>query len=253
MPNPTRTGLFRFPSSLALALAALCSLTVGCATQRAAESAASAPTRGASVKPGINKDFLDPALDVERYVERFETESREIYSERAAVLERIALKPGQAVADIGAGTGLYTYLFADAVGPTGKVYAVDIAAPFVERIQTTAAERGLAQVVGVQCTEDDVRLPPQSIDVAFVCDTYHHFEYPAATLASLHRALRPGGTLIVIDFHRIEGVTREWTLNHVRAGQEVFSAEIEAAGFKLEAVDTPAGLKENYLLRFRRR
>lgn len=249
MITRTRTSSHSLPLSFGLMLAALCSLPAGCATERAA----SAPARGESVKPGINKDFLDPALNVERYVERFETESREIYSERAAILERVALKPGQAVADIGAGTGLYTYLFADAVGAKGKVYAVDIAAPFVERIQTTAAERGLAHVVGVQCAEDDVRLPPQSIDVAFVCDTYHHFEYPAATLASLHRALRPGGTLIVIDFHRIEGVTREWTLNHVRAGQDVFSAEIQAAGFTLEAVDTPPGLKENYLLRFRRR
>ncbi len=214
---------------------------------------ASAPATRESVKPGINKDFLDPKLEVQRFVERFETESREIYAEREAILERVGLRPGSRVADIGAGTGLFSYSFAERVGASGKVYAVDIAKPFVERLAIGAAERGLEQLEAVQCAEDDVRLPAGAVDIAFVCDTYHHFEYPAATMASIHRALRPGGELVLIDFHRIEGVSREWTLEHVRAGEDVFTREIVAAGFeRLEDV-TPAGLKENYMLRFRRR
>lgn len=206
-----------------------------------------------SVKPGINKDFLDPALDPQRFVERFETESREIYTERAAITALLGLKPGQRVADIGAGTGLFTFPFAELVGPKGKVYAVDIAPAFVERIGATAIERKLPQVEGVVCAEDDVRLPARSIDIAFVCDTYHHFEYPVRTLASLHRALRSGGELVVIDFHRIEGVSRDWCIQHVRAGQEVFAAEIMAAGFEPVAQVQVPGLKENYVLRFRKR
>lgn len=232
------------------ALLFVLSLAAACAAPRAP---AQPVERGPSVKPGINKDFLDPQLDIERFVERFETESREIYSEREAIVERVALSPGMRVADVGAGTGLFTFEFAARVGAKGKVYAVDIAAPFVERLVAQAAERGMTHVEGVVCTEDDVRLPERSIDLAFVCDTYHHFEYPAATLASLRRALRPGGELIVIDFHRIEGVSREWTLGHVRAGEEVFTREIVAAGFELVADQTPPGLKENYMLRFRRR
>lgn len=229
-----------------------------CATPRAvsvehysAPAPAVAPRE--SVKPGINKDFLDPALDVNKYVERFETESREIYAEREAILEHVGLKPGQRVADIGSGTGLFTLMFAQRVGPSGTVYGVDIASGFVERLDALAKEHKLANIKGVVCAEDDVRLPAGSIDVAFVCDTYHHFEYPAQTLASLHRAMVPGAQLIVIDFHRIEGQSREWTLQHVRAGQEVFSAEIEAAGFEAVPQATPPGLKENYMLRFRRR
>ncbi len=236
-----------------LRLLLVLALGAACSAPRHAPATSVAPERGASVKPGINKDFLDPDLDVKRFVERFETESREIYSEREAIVERVGLKPGLRVADIGAGTGLFTYLFAERVGPKGKVYAVDIAKAFVERITAGAVERKLLNVEGVLCTEDDARLPANSVDLAFVCDTYHHFEYPAATLATIHRALRRGGELIVIDFHRIEGVSREWTLGHVRAGQEVFTQEIEAAGFELIGDQTPAGLKENYLLRFRRR
>ena len=90
------------------------------------------------------------------------------------------------------------------------------------------------------------------LDLVFICDTYHHFEYPQTTLASLHAALRPGGMLAVVDFERIEGVSRPWVLNHMRAGKEVFRSEIEAAGFRfLEEVEV-AGLEENYLLLFRR-
>jgi predicted methyltransferase len=103
-------------------------------------------------------------------------------------------------------------------------------------------------VAGVVCTADSVKLPPASIDVAFVCDTYHHFEFPFRTLASIYEALRPGGQLIVIDFHRIEGKSREWVLNHVRAGQDVVTKEIQASGFKLLGEEKL--LSENYFLRF---
>ena len=100
----------------------------------------------------------------------------------------------------------------------------------------------------VLAAPDSVNLRPGSIDVAFIADTYHHFEFPQKTMASIHRALRPGGRVVVIDFHRIEGVSSEWVLNHVRAGQEVFRGEIESAGFRL--VEEPKFLKENYYMIF---
>jgi len=234
------------------ALALLLALAPACAAPRT-DTPPAPIEKGPSVNPGINDNFLAPDLDVQSFVERFETESREIYSERAAILAAVGLRPGMEVADIGAGTGLFTYAFAESVGAKGKVYAVDIAQGFVERIAQGSAERKLSNVEAVLCTEDDARLPQNSIDLAFVCDTYHHFEYPAATLATIHRALRAGGELVVIDFHRIEGVTSERLMSHVRAGQEVFTREIEAAGFELVREETLAGLKENYFLRFRRR
>jgi predicted methyltransferase len=88
------------------------------------------------------------------------------------------------------------------------------------------------------------------VDLAFVCDTYHHFEFPQKTMASIHRALRPGGRVVVIDFHRIEGISSDWVMEHVRAGQEVFRKEIEAAGFRL--VEEPKFLKENYCMIFQK-
>jgi len=143
-----------------------------------------------SVRPGINKPFENP--DVKEFVGKFEVESREVYARRRQIVAACQLEPGMAVADVGAGTGLFTRLFARRVGPTGKVYAVDIAPRFVRHIERTCEQQGLRNVVGVVCKPDSAGLPPNSVDLAFICDTYHHFEFPSRTMASVRRALRPG-------------------------------------------------------------
>lgn len=204
-----------------------------------------------SVKPGINTNFLDPKLDVDKYVKRFETESREVFAKRSAIARAVGLKAGMAVADVGAGTGLFVDFFARDVGAGGRVYAVDIAPQFVANLKKRVASRKQSQVETVLCTERDVSLAAGSVDAVFTCDTYHHFEYPQATLASIHRALRPGGTFVIVDFERIPGVTREWLLNHVRCGKEQVMREVLAAGFEL-VEEVPLGFEENYFLRFRR-
>lgn len=205
-----------------------------------------------SVKPGINDSFLDAGLDPQTFVQRFETESREIFASRTRIARQVGLRPGMAVADIGAGTGLFTMMFARDVGADGRVYAVDLSPKLVEHVRDRVAQSGLRQVQPVLCTDHSTNLAPASVDTVFVCDTYHHFEYPQATLRSIHEALRPGGTLIVVDFERIPGVSREWLLDHVRAGKEVFTAEIEAAGFRKTDEVAIEGLHENYFLRFRK-
>jgi predicted methyltransferase len=204
-----------------------------------------------SVKPGINEDYTDPALDVDRMVARFEAESREIFARRTAIARAVGLAPGMAVADVGAGTGVFTDFFAKDVGPQGRVYAVELSPKFVTLLRERAAARGLAHVTAVQCTERSTELAPGSVDVVFLCDTYHHFEYPRATMGSIHRALRPGGRLVVVDFERIPGVSRQWTLDHVRIGKQEVVAELQSFGFRLlEELDV--GLEENYYLRFER-
>jgi len=205
----------------------------------------------ASVKPGINDKFLDPELNVEEWTKKFETESREIFHEREKIVAAVGLTPGMAMADIGAGTGLFTLHFAQAVGESGKVYAVEIAKNFLEHIKGRAARASATNVQPILCTEKSVELPEASIDLAFICDVYHHFEFPAASLATIHRALKPGGQLVLIDFKRIPGESSDFILGHVRAGQEVFEAEVIAAGF--EKIDEVKDLlEENYFVKFRR-
>ncbi len=206
----------------------------------------------ASVKPGINDKFLDPQLNVEEWSRKFETESREIFHEREKIVAAVGLKPGMAMADIGAGTGLFTLHFAQAVGESGRVYAVEIAKNFIDHIKARAAKVSATNVQTILCTEKSVELPEASIDLAFICDVYHHFEYPQASLATLHRALKPGGELVLIDFKRVPGVSSDFIMGHVRAGQEVFEAEVAAAGFE-KVAEVTGLLKENYFVRFRRR
>lgn len=199
-----------------------------------------------SVRPGINKSF-EEANDVKSFLARFERESREIFTHRERIVEACRVKPGMTVADVGAGTGLFTRLFANQVGPAGKVLAVDITPKFLEHIEKTAAEAGLKNISTLHCTPTSSELPAHAVDLVFICDTYHHFEFPFRTLATIHRALKPGGQLILIDFHRIEGKTSEWLLNYVRAGQDVFVKEITSTGFKV--VGEENFLKNNYFVR----
>jgi predicted methyltransferase len=209
-------------------------------------TAGTAVAQPASVNPGINDSYRSP--DPDEFTGRFETESREVYAHRQKIVTTAHVKPGMSVADVGAGTGLFTRLFADVVGPEGKVYAVDIAESFLRHIDKTSADRGLKNVSTIRATADSSNLAERSIDLAFICDTYHHFEFPEKTMSSIHRALRPGGRVVVVDFHRIEGVSSEWVMSHVRAGQEVFRREIESAGFRL--LEEPEFLEENYVMVF---
>jgi ubiquinone/menaquinone biosynthesis C-methylase UbiE len=202
-----------------------------------------APASEASVKPGINESFLDPEL----------VESREVFAERHAIAGAVELEPGDRIADIGAGTGLFLEFFSAAVGADGRVYAVDIAPPFVQHLADRAASLGLDNVTATLCTERSVELQQNSIDVAFVCDTYHHFEYPASTMATIHSALARDGELVIVDFERIPGVSSDWVLGHVRAGKLEVIAELNAAGFDLVGVLELPALKDNYALRFAKR
>ncbi len=226
----------------------LCSLAgaIGCKTNPAAPAVA----QEQSVRPGANAEYLKPDLNVDQWVERFEKGGREIYDHRQEIVRAAKIRPGSAVADIGAGTGLFEPLLAQAVGAAGKVYAVDIVPKFLDHIRERANKAGLHNVETVLATDRSVQLPANSVDLVFICDVYHHFEYPQSELASIHRALRRGGQIFLIEFKREPGQSSAWTLQHVRAGQETFTHEIESAGFQ-KTEDIPL-LRENYILRFRK-
>ncbi|MCH7909058.1 MAG: methyltransferase domain-containing protein [Candidatus Hydrogenedentes bacterium] len=203
-----------------------------------------------SVKPGINKSFQnDP--DVEFYIKTFEGEDRAIFAHRNEILDALHLEPGTDIADIGAGTGFFSRMFANAVGPKGTVYAVDIADNFIEHIEKTAKEEKLRNLKAVLCDERSTKLKKASVDIVFICDTYHHFEYPYDTMASIYDALRPGGQVVIVDFERIEGITGKWALNHVRCGKGTVTDEVKDAGF--DFVEEVPVMDHQYVIRFTKR
>lgn len=196
--------------------------------------------------PEINRPYDN--ADVEFWRGVFESENREIYGHRNEIFNALNLQPGMRVADVGAGTGFFSLMFAEAVGPEGRVYAVDISKSFIDAINVRAEEAGLENLTAVMNTQTSLTLPPNSVDLVFVSDTYHHFEQPQAMLASIHDALRPGGSVVIVDFRRIEGQSSPWVMGHVRAGAERVIRELDEAGFR--HTETQDIMQTQYFLRF---
>jgi predicted methyltransferase len=210
-------------------------------------AAAFAAQEGA--KPEINRPYVVDT-DVASWNRSFESERREVYVKRAEIVAAAGVKPGMTVADVGAGTGLFTMLFADAVKPGGRVYAVDISPAFVEYIRETAKKRRVGNVTAVVNDGTEVPLPDASVDLVYLSDVYHHFEHPAQMLASIRKALKPGGHMVVVDYERIPGVTSPARIAHVRLDKQTAIREIEAAGFSL--LEQKKMMRDNYFVVFSR-
>lgn len=121
--------------------------------------------------------------------------------ERADLLmAELALKPGMDVADVGAGTGYYSRRMALQVGPKGKVYVIEVQPQMLRLLETTAKRPGYGNIVPVLGADDDVKLPEASIDLAIMVDVYHELAFPHEVLASIVRALRPGGHVVFVEY-----------------------------------------------------
>lgn len=191
-------------------------------------------------------------VNLDLWLERLEVGSRELYSARESVVAAVGLKPGDWVADIGAGTGLYSLLFAEIVGPDGLVLAEDIEPLFLDLVTRRAADADLQNVTAVLGREDDVTLPQNAIDVAFIADTYHYFDDREAIMRSVYRALKPGGTLVLVEFEIEPGEKKPDYKSHVRFGKAAVVSELEFVGFEFVDDIRVDGLEENYFVRFRK-
>ena len=201
-----------------------------------------------SVRPGINDPFNNaPNEYVASFVERFEKEGREVFDRRKEIVDACQLRPAMVVADIGAGTGLFTRMMAPEVS---ELYAVEISQKFLDHVNEKCEKDGLKNVKSILCDQTSCGLKEGSVDVVLICDTYHHFEFPYKTMRSIRKALKPDGVVVLVEFDRIEGKSSDWILNHVRADRETFSREIELAGFEeIELIDDI--FETSYLKRYK--
>ena len=129
-----------------------------------------------------------------------ERESRAREERPELLLRELALAPGMTVADIGAGTGYYTWQLAQRVGPGGRVYAVDVQPQMISMLDSQMAKRGVRNVVSVLGSETTVKLPPASVDLAIMVDVYHELAYPSEVLDSIVDALKPGGRVVFVEY-----------------------------------------------------
>lgn len=137
--------------------------------------------------------------DPQQYRQTLENPDRVAALQVDKVIAALDLTPGMRIADLGAGSGVFTIPLARAVGATGKVYAIDIDAGLLAFVSDKAAAAGLANVVTVVAGETDPRLP-EPVDVLFICDTLHHLPNPAEYVKPSGSWLRPNGRVVVIDF-----------------------------------------------------
>jgi ubiquinone/menaquinone biosynthesis C-methylase UbiE len=146
------------------------------------------------------------------------------------ILQRLRLKSGDVVADIGAGTGVFSLPFAKAVAPAGKVFAVEVDQKLVDHIRQKAADQKLANVEPTLGKFAEPGLPAASVDLAFIHDVLHHIQDRAGYLKALGRALKPTGRLALIEFHPDQGGHRNQPEMHVTKDQA--AAWMADAGLK---------------------
>ncbi len=213
----------------------------------------------ACARKGPETDIAEPlpapsygeeAGNPEVFLDTMEVGSRELYAARDAVLAAAKIPAGARVADIGAGTGLYSLMFADKVGAAGVVFAVDIEPRFLKLIAQRAADLDVGNVVAVLGREDDITLPQSSVDVAFIADTYHYFSDRASIMSTVRDALAPGGRLIILDYTLDESHRDDQSRAHVRFGKAGMINEVESFGFNLVEEPQVEGLKDIYMLVF---
>jgi len=161
----------------------------------------------------------------------YEGFNRDPWQQPQKVIEALALRPGDHVADLGSGSGYFTYRLAEAVVPQGKVYAVDVDREMNDLVAKAIKEKNIGNVEVILARLDDPLLPPTGVDLVFTVNTYHHLENRVAYFERVRKYLRPGGRIAVIDFDRrawFEGMWKHYT------PAEFIKREMEQAGYGLQ-------------------
>ena len=178
-----------------------------------------------------------------------EREEREREERTDLLLAALALRPGMVVADIGAGTGYLSRRMAPAVMPAGKVWAVDVQPEMVSLLQASVKRSGLAQIEPLLGAVDDVRLPAGTVDLAIMVDVYHELAFPYEVMASLMKALKPGGRVVFVEFKAEDPRVPIKPLHKMSEAQ----IKREASAFALDWERTVSTLPWQHVVVFRKR
>lgn len=149
------------------------------------------------------------------------------------VLAKLALKPGMVIADIGAGSGLFSRPLAKAVGPTGKVYAVDIQQDLLDHINQRDKEENIRNIRTVLGEYDDPKLPAPDVDLAFINDVLHHIQHRAVYLKALGTYIKPSGRIAIIEMNKDDPNTPHKNQPELLVGRDEILKWMSDAGFKL--------------------
>ncbi len=172
-----------------------------------------------------------------------EASERDKWQKPDEVVRAMNLMPGQVVVDIGAGSGYFTWRFATATSPTGKAIGIEIDSAMVRALNADARSRHLSNYEARLVPPDDPMLTPRSVDVVFLCDTYHHINDRVAYFAKVKQTLKPEGRLVIIDYVRTQD-----NPDHSIVKDDVIT-ELRRAGYRL-LKDYDLLLPKQYFLEF---
>lgn len=177
--------------------------------------------------------------NVMEYIDRLDRPERDQYQKPALVIEALELKPGMSVADLGAGSGYFTRRFVEAVTETGKVYVVDVEPGALKYVEDSLVRMHRPYTVEfILARPDNPKIPFQSVDLIFVCNTYHHLADRTEYFRNIKASLKSGGRIAIVDFYHDE---RSGDLGFPKrhlVRQETVVQELLLAGYKLSREHT---------------
>ena len=180
-------------------------------------------------EPGPSERIAAPATENAPFFDRPERDKED---RPDVLIDALQIPRGAAVADIGSGTGYFTWRLAEEVGPSGKVYAVDIQQEMLDRTKATVSERRFTNVEYLLATDRDPRLAPGSIDLAFLAYAYHEFADPEAMMRAIRRSLKPGGRVVVLEYAKESNIAPASPAH--KMSFEELRREIEPVGFAID-------------------
>ncbi len=173
---------------------------------------------------------ITTCTDIKRWA--YEGFDRDEWQHPEEVIKALKIQAGDQVADLGAGSGYFTFRLADAVGPTGKVYAVDIDSEMNAYLAQRVQDKGYQNIEVVLARPNNPGLPDNSIDLIFTSNTYHHLEERVTYFTNLQQDLQPDGSIAIIDFTG-EGWFQQLFGHYTPS--ETIQRELQEAGYTLEA------------------
>lgn len=198
-----------------------------------------------------NLKYMDPNCDTEVWNSGLEWHEKDIVVHKKEIFAALPLKAGDIVADVGAGTGAFDKGLSEIVGPTGKVFAIEIAPAFIPYMKDRFIKENLKNVEVINGRTDKTTLPENSVNMVFVVDTYHHFDEAKKMISDFKKILRDQGHLVIVDF-RTGPQARPWVNEHVGITREEIIKEVTDGGFEFIREEKIAFI-ESFQLTFKKK
>jgi len=182
-----------------------------------------------ALEPGSSDREIAPATENAAFFDRPQRDAEE---RPDLLMDALEIPRGATVADIGSGTGYFTWRLAERVGPGGKVLAVDVQPGMLDLTRAAVAQHRLTNVEFVLAAEDDPRLPARALDLVFIAYAYHEFGDPEAVMASIKRSLKPSGRVVILEYAKESNIAPASPLHKMSFDE--LRREIEPMGFAID-------------------